>query len=106
MKPNKLPPPVVVRGRGKPALLMPNQYIEFGYTPSNLRYLTRSLNLNASDIASLMGVHLRTAQRWWADNGNMKTSEWTELLKRVGVNESQPCDSLDKRLCELVMGER
>lgn len=105
MKSNKTPQSVVARGRGKPAVLMPNPYIEFGYTPSNIRYLARSLNLNVSDIAKLMEVHLRTAQRWWADNGNMKTSEWTELLKRVGVDESQPCDTLNKRLRILVMGE-
>lgn len=95
----------VVRGRGKPPLHVPKPYIEFGYTPSNLRYLGHSLNLNATEIAEIMGVHPRSVYRWWADDGNMKASEWQELLLRVGVDKSQRCDTLDKCLRIIVMGK-
>lgn len=96
----------IVRGRGKPPLYVPKPYIEFGYTPSNIRYLAHSLNLTTTDIAELMGVHLRSVFRWWADGGNMKASEWEELLSKVGVAKSQPCDSLDTCLRTIVMGKR
>ena len=64
---------------------------EHGYTPSNLRAVLNQHGITQQALANILGVNLKTAQRWCkplenSDHHPMPHRQWVALLKKLEKN--------------------